>query len=148
MSRINSKVNMSSGRKASHRGLTLVEMMIAVFILAGAVAGIMGVILSARQGADRARNHYTAVNIAKNRTEEAYAFNFNTLQTFNETNITMDYDGTMDPNGDFSRTTTVTNQTTNLIVMIVNVGIRNRRTSQWTGEQEAITSLFANIPSH
>jgi type II secretory pathway pseudopilin PulG len=123
-------------------GLTLVESIVAVCIFGIAIAGICALLVSARELNDRARLHYTAINIAKNRLEKARTLNFSTLSLFQENGTIVDYNGNPDPNGAFRRTTVISNVATNLVEIIITVDIRNRVTLGFTGEQETLRSYL------
>jgi len=123
-------------------GLTLVESIVAVCIFGIAIAGICALVVSARELNDRARLHYTAINIAKNRLEKARTLNFSTLSLFQENGTIVDYNGNPDPNGAFRRTTVISNVATNLVEIIITVDIRNRVTLGFTGEQETLRSYL------
>ena len=123
-------------------GLTLLESIVAVCIFGIAIAGICALVVSARELNDRARLHYTAINIAKNRLEKARTLNFSTLSLFQENGTIVDYNGNPDPNGAFRRTTVISNVATNLVEIIITVDIRNRVTLGFTGEQETLRSYL------
>lgn len=123
-------------------GLTLVESIVAVCIFGIAIAGMCALVVSARELSDRARLHYTAINIAKNRVEKARTLNFSMLDLFQENGVVVDYNGNPDPNGAFKRNTVISNVATNLVEIIVTVDIRNRVTLGFAGENETVRSYL------
>lgn len=129
-------------------GLGLVEVVIALFIFAAMVAGMCGLVLIARESSDRARDHYVAVNLAKNRLERAKSFGFDQLSMFAEDKVRMNSQGVQTPNGDFRRTTIVSNVTPNLTEVRVTVEIRNRETWEFVPGEEDIRSYVANVTEH
>ena len=78
------KLNSCRTHKAKGRcgGFTLVEVMVALFIFGIVVAGMCRLLVVVKETADRARDHYVAVNIGKNRVERARAYEFQHLYLF------------------------------------------------------------------
>ncbi|MCX7591648.1 MAG: prepilin-type N-terminal cleavage/methylation domain-containing protein [Kiritimatiellae bacterium] len=124
-------------------GVSILEVVIALTIFGIAVGAACGLIVGARTLADNARNHYTAINLAKNRLERAGALGFDVLPLFQESGTLVDKNGNIDPNGNFRRTTTVTDVKSNLRELTVHVEIRNRTTLQFDGEAETIKTYHA-----
>ena len=129
----------------AREGLGLIEVIIALFIFGTAVAGMCALVLSVRGASDRSRDHYVAVNLAKNRLERARSFGFGQLSMFAENQVYINSVGTVTPNGDFRRTTVVSNVTPNLAEIRVTVEIRNRDTWSYVPGVEDIRSYVANI---
>lgn len=125
-----------------NRGLTLVESIVGICIFGIAIAGMCALVVSARELSDRARLHYTAINIAKNRLEKARTLNFSMLDLFQENGVVVDYNGNPDPNGAFKRSTVISNVATNLVEIIITVDIRNRVTLGFAGENETLRSYL------
>ena len=126
-------------------GFTIVEMMVAVLVFAICIVGICRLEVVARESNDRARWHYTAVNIAKNRTERARVAQYGELEGFVENNVVVDWQGNPSVNGDYRRTTTVSNTTPTLKEMVVTVEIRNRVTRAFAGMGESVRTYFADL---
>ena len=126
-------------------GMTIVEVVIAVSIFAVCIAGMCALVKTARELSDRARDHYVAINIAKNRLERARTFEFDQLTTFIETDAPVDVSGNdiSESSCQFQRTTTVSDVAVNLKEIQVTVEIRNRVTREFDTESETIKSLFA-----
>ena len=126
-------------------GMTIVEVIIAVAIFSVCMAGMCALVKAAKEMSDQARDHYIAINIAKNQLERARAFDFDQLDEFEETDAPVDVSGN-DVSGDsyqFQRTTDVTNIAVNLKEIQVTVEIRNRISRKFDTESETIKSLFA-----
>ena len=123
-------------------GMTLVEAVVAVLVLSIGLAGACALVVQANKTATMARDHYVAVNIGKNRLERARTFEFDDLYLLEETNVVVDWNGDSDPDGYYRRSTVVTNVSTNLIELIVTTEIRNRKTTDFDGEQEVMRSLY------
>ena len=96
----------------SKRAITLVEIMVSVALmalLAGAVVSLLVQNMKMGQAIDY---NYVAVNIAKSRIDRIRELRrdkgFSNINTAAETNVTVDRDGTPEANGDFRRTTVIT----------------------------------------
>jgi Tfp pilus assembly protein PilV len=126
-------------------GLTLVETIIAILIFAICISGICKLVVITRESSDRARSHYTAINLGKNRLERAKVFPFGQLNDFVENQTVVDGAGTPSANGEFRRTTTVSNVTATLKDVTVRLEIRNRVTRRFEGVSEAIQTYIADF---
>lgn len=102
------------------------------------------VVVKARELADSSRLHYTAVNIARNRIENARSFDFKDLAYLRESSTVVGVKGSPDANGDFRRTTTIVNVTTNLAQVTVAVEIKNRYTTRFDGKNETVSTYLAS----
>ena len=126
-------------------GMTLIEVVIAVFIFGIVMGGACMLVVQCRQGVDNARAHYVAVNIAKNRLEKGRTFGYDQLSVFSEDDVLVDVSGAVDSAGNFRRTTIVSNVTSNLVEMIVTVEIRNKVTRQFSSRKsEVVRTYFAD----
>lgn len=132
-------------RKQTHpqRGVTIVEVVIALAIFGIAVGAACGLVVGARTLSDSARDHYTAINLAKNRLERAGALGYDVLPLFEESNSVVDKNGNPDPNGNFRRSTIVSDVRSNLRELTVIVEIKNRFTLQFDGEAETLKTYHA-----
>ena len=126
-------------------GFTLVETVVSIFILGFCVTGVCALAMSVKTTGDRARQHYTAVNIGKNRTERVRNFQFSDLSTLNESKVRVDPSGTPDTSGDYRRSTTVSLVNTNLKEVVVDVEILNRSKWQFDGDTVTIRTYIANF---
>ena len=125
-------------------GLTLVEVVIAVFLLGMCISGACALVLHTKKLNDVARAHYVAANIARNRLERARTIDFTALSLLAEYDVVVDHNGNPDPNGNYSRSTAVTNVKANLAEVSVTVGIRNRVSGTFKGEDEIVTTFIAD----
>ena len=128
-------------------GMTILEVIIAVSIFSICVVGMCALIQKSRELSDMARDHYIAVNIAKNRLERVRTYDFDQITEFSELEGTpVDVSGNDVSGSDyrFLRFTAVSNVTANLREVNVIVGIRNRVSLTFTGERESVKSLFAD----
>ncbi len=89
-------------------GVTLVEVMMAIFIFVFGIQGLLGVYLQSMQVGKKADYTYTAYNLAKNHIERLKTLNYALLPSSAETSTVINNDGDPDPSGSFIRTTTVT----------------------------------------
>jgi len=126
-------------------GLTLVEAVVALMIFALCIAGFCGASVCFRELSDRARTHYTAVNIAKNRLERAKTAEFSQLHLFEESQTRVDYLGSTDASGDYRRTTSVSNATEGLTEVVVTVEIKDRVTLGFDRESETVGTYIADF---
>ena len=134
--------NPPPGRRS---GVTIVETLMAVMVFAICISGICKLVLITRESSDRARSHYNAVNIGKNRLEKARVFPFTQLDQFAENQVVVDGGGGPSANGEFRRTTAVSNVTASLKELAVTVEIRNRVTRSFGGVSEAVRTYIADF---
>lgn len=123
--------------------MTIIETVVALFIFALCMAGACAVVVKAREVADSSRLHYTAVNLARNRIEQARSFDFKDLPYLRESSTVVGIKGSPDAKGDFRRTTLVSNVTTNLAQVTVTVEIKNRYTTRFDGKNETVSTYLA-----
>lgn len=126
-------------------GTTIVETVVALSIFAVFMAGAGKLLLAHRGIADMAREHYTAVNIAKNRVELARTFSFEALSGFGENDVLTDAFGepTAAGAGNYRRSTSINLVTNNLMELTVNVDIRNHRTWEFDGAHQEVKSFIS-----
>lgn len=126
-------------------GISLVEVIVALLILAISVAGLCRLVVVGRKGTDMGRSHYTAINIAKNRLERVKTFEYAQLALFNESDTVVNTSGVADSLGDYRRTTTVSDVKSNLREVVVTVEIRDRSSRTFDGEEEEVRTYVADI---
>lgn len=144
-------ISTSSGKKAQENdetvkaraGMTLVETVVAIAVLAIFTTGACKLLISHRQMTDMARAHYTAINIAKNRMELIRTFDFGQVDDFIEDQVIVDTSGLPDTAGHYRRTTETSNINSNLLELVVTVDIRNRKTLAFTPAKEELTTYVA-----
>jgi Tfp pilus assembly protein PilV len=123
----------------------MVETIVAIMVFAISIGGICKLVLIARESSDRARSHYTAVNVAKNRLEKARVFPFAQLDQFAENQVVVTGTGNPAADGEFRRTTAVSSLTATLKEMAVTVEIRNRITRRFEGVSETVSTYIADF---
>jgi len=116
---------------------------VALTIFAGFSTGACKLLMSHRKIADMARAHYTAINIAKNRLELVRTFDYGQVDDFLENNVVVDASGVPDAVGNYRRSTTVSNVSSNLLELTVTVDLRNRQTLAFTPAKEQVSTYFA-----
>ena len=131
--------------QSNNEGFTLVEVLISLLIMALAVAGLCSLALTSKQILDTSRDHYVAVNLAKNRIERVKTFSFDELGLFDEAGTLLDDAGAPDPNGSYSRATTVTNITDNMKEVVVTISIKNRKSLKYAPGQQTVRTYIADI---
>jgi len=133
---------------SNKRGVTLVEVLFSALVLAVAVMGILVLFTQTIGIAKRIDYEYKAVNIAKARMERARSAietsGFDSLIELGETETLLDSDGVSDPEGDYKRTTVVTEIDDNRTEFEVTVVYRYR--DEWR-ENDAvkISTLLTDI---
>lgn len=91
----------------SQKGLSLVENMMAVGLFLIGISAVLSVQIQGMSAGKRAAAAYTAYNLAKNHIENLKSFSFADVASASESDIYVDENGTADPNGKYSRSTTV-----------------------------------------
>ena len=128
-------------KRRSVEGMTLTETLVALFVFAIVMAGLSGAVLQVRQMSDRARDHYTAVNLAKSRIEQGRRHGYGDLSLVVETGTVVDKSGLPDSGGRYRRTTTVSWLGDNLAELTVQVKIKDRISLEFGDAQETVQTL-------
>ena len=132
--------------RRSRHGLTLVEVMVSMMLMLMVFTGSYKLITSSARLSKLSRDHYVAVNLAKNRLERARDFQCSDLGYLAEDNLVVDANGAPDPKGQYARTTTVQpDYEPNLTKMTVTVKVRDHQTGQFssgTRNQESMSTMF------
>ncbi len=136
-------LNTRSGH--ARAGMTLIEVTVALTVLAICITGLCALVLTVKQVNDSAREHYTAINLAKNRTERAKLFEFSAVPDFEESGTVIDKNGAPNSQGHYRRVTTVTLVASNLYEIVVDVQIKNRETLAFGPESEEVRTYIANL---
>jgi prepilin-type N-terminal cleavage/methylation domain-containing protein len=142
-------VQNGEGKARRDQGMTLLETMISVLILAIFMLGVAALITQSGKLGDMSRDHYIAVNLCRNRLENANVFTYNTgfesLTTLRETNFVCSDTGAADPDGRFMRSTAVIENylsASNLTEMVVTVAIRDRISLSFSNQSETVQTIF------
>lgn len=124
-------------------GFSIVELMVAVLILALVIAGAYPIVMQGERLQRQARDHYLAICMAKNRLERCRNFDYKDLYLFAESNLVVNAAGSAYAEGGFRRTTVVqTNYAPRLTEIAVTVEIKNRSAAAFQGEKETLKTLF------
>ena len=139
---------MACGR-GSRSGLTILEVVIALSIFMVGSAGICALIVQSKRLSDTARDHYVAVNLAKNRMERARNMQYDTLPFLVESNQYIDVSGAVvqPVEAMFKRKTDVLLTGSNLTEVVITVEIRDRGTWVFSGSKEVVRTYFAEYQS-
>lgn len=136
-------------RKRSKCGASVTEVLVALVLFATFISGAAKVIVAQHRVTDKARAHYTAINIAKNRIEylrNMRRASYDQIESMLETDWQVDQDGVTDSNGKFSRTTEIRSTSVpELLEIRVTVKIRNPDTLEFGSEQEFVRSYMAKL---
>ncbi len=92
---------------AARRGVTYVEILVALLVLAVVMVGGYRIIVAMARLRQSVHNHYSAVVIANNRIERAKNMSFSDLNLLAEDKVPITAAGVPDANGPFTRTTVV-----------------------------------------
>ena len=132
--------------KASKRcGFTLIEVVIAIMILAMCLGGLCHLFVNGYQLSEMSRSHYIAINIAKNKIERAKTLGYTDLALLSATDGPVNSSGATDAEGFFYVTTLVQPAGSNLMEIVVVVGIKSRLHLDFIGEQEEARTYIADI---
>ena len=126
-------------------GFTLAEVVVAISIMGLCLGGLCALAVTTREVADRARRHWVASNIGKNRLELARSCDLKEIATLAESQVLVGETGLADASGDYRRTTAVTPLSVELVQMTVTTEIRNRVTRAFDGEGEVVTTDIADF---
>ena len=127
-------------------GFTLIEVVIAIMILAMCIGGLCQLFVNVHQLSEMSRSHYIAINIAKNKIERAKTLGYTDLYLLSENDGIVNSSGASDdPNGFFKVSTLVRPAGSNLMEIVVTVGIKSRIHLDFRGEQEEARTYMADI---
>ena len=131
--------------KRGESGMTILEVVIALSIFMVASAGICALIVQSKHLSDSSRDHYVAVNLAKNRMERARNMQCSLLPLLTESNQYVDVSGGLvaPDQATYRRSTRVSNVGSNLVEVIVSVDIRDRGTWLFVaGNKEEVRTYY------
>jgi prepilin-type N-terminal cleavage/methylation domain-containing protein len=136
---MNKALQTASGKS----GFTLIEVVVSAVLLTMVMAGTYKIITATASLNRVVRNHYVAVNLAKNRLERARNFPYADLSLLTESKVVVDDNGVPTTSGRFRRTTAInTNYAPEVTQIMVTVDIMNLRSGAFSGESESAASLF------
>jgi len=123
-------------------GTTIVEAMVAIMILGGTIGGACHLTVLAKRLCDQSREHYQAINIARNHLERVRVMGYDQLSRCGETSVRLDEQGVEDSNGRFRRSTAVTTVSADVKQVSVTVAVMNRISLAFDGGSEEISTLL------
>jgi hypothetical protein len=101
--------------------------------------------VASKELSDRARFHYQAVNIAKNRIERLKVIDYDQLEHSSESYVRVDCAGTPKRNGKFRRTTMISDVNSSVRQVHVVVDILDRQDLRFAGEKEEMKSCLTRF---
>lgn len=119
------------------------ELLVAITILVIVIIGLCGLILQGRELSALARARYKATVLARNQIERARNTDFDLIPGLAESELVINGLGEADADGNFRRTTTVTNLSSNLLEIYVRVDLKSRRTLDFTVPGETLQTYIA-----
>ena len=135
--------------RKNQQGSTIVETIVALVIFAIFITGATRVIMAHRQVSDKARAHYTAINIAKNQIEQVRntleTSDFSQLRNKEERSPGIQVDSKGEPSdvGKFMRVTEINKINDDLAEIVVTVQILNRTKLTFGTENSHLKSYLS-----
>jgi Tfp pilus assembly protein PilV len=136
---------MQNTRAHGKSGFSLVEAVIASFVLALVATGGFLLVSQTYWAISSARDHYIAGAMALSTLERARNVNYSNLPLMSETNVVVNEQGLVDPEaGYYRRTVTVTQNDpeAGLTHIVVTIDLRNRKTGNFDYRNESMSSLY------
>ena len=127
--------------------MTLIELLVAMSVLAIFTIGAAKMITMITRNTDTARQHYQAINLAKDRVERARTLPFSTIEELTEgaPGTRIDNMGYTDQYGLFQRQTAINTVTNGLKEITVSVWLLNRKTHRFDGIPQTLQSYIADM---
>lgn len=140
---------MSSGgemlKKRNKQGVTVVEALLAVSLLAVAAAGSVKLVVATRQLADSVTDKHKATQVIRNQIERIDMSSFDDLDMWTVNEQMIDETGAPNSEGRFRLTTEVTHPYTNLTQVVIRVDTQNRKTLDFNLTGKEITMFISDI---
>lgn len=131
-------------KKGGMRGVSVVEVLVALTLVAILLAGIYPLITQSHFSMRRGRDHYLAVSIGLATLEMARKHDYSLLPRMAEAQRLINDQGNYDSGGRFRRTIIVRPNTplAGLTEMEVRIDIRDRRSGAFEGAAETLSMLY------
>jgi Tfp pilus assembly protein PilV len=137
---------MQNTRARDKSGFSLIEAVIASFVLALVATGGFLLVSQTYWAISSARDHYIAGAMALSTLERARNVNYSNLPLMSETNVIVNEQGLVDTSaGYYRRTVTVTEiepEPHPLTRIEVQIDLRNRKTGNFDYRNESMSSLY------
>jgi hypothetical protein len=136
---------MQNTRAHGKAGFSLIEAVIASFVLALVATGGFLLVSQTYWAISSARDHYIAGAMALSTLERARNVNYSNLPLMTETNVVVNEQGLVDPEeGYYRRSVTVTpnDPEAGLTHIVVTIDLRNRKTGNFDYRNESMSSLY------
>ena len=145
MNRAKSKKTLTNSK-----GISLTEVLFSAVITSIAITGILSVFVQTASIEKVINLQYTAMNIAKDRLEQAKTLKtkggFASLITLTEEDAVVDSSGTRDDIGNFKRTTLVNPYKSNSKLIRIDVSVFYKYKGEWKNNAAiAVVSVIADI---
>jgi prepilin-type N-terminal cleavage/methylation domain-containing protein len=114
--------NSSTGRQ----GFTLVETMVASFIVAVTLSSFMALSMASFREMHLARDYYRAIGLSRNRVERLLVMDYDSILVASEESHRIDVFGNSTIDGAFRRETAVTTVTNDLLEIAVTISFPDR----------------------
>lgn len=115
----------------SKSGITLIETLVALIILASGLAGAATLIVHSMKLSDLSSEKNIALAMARNRFERMSMSDFNDLPSWSINNMVCDQRGNPNSEGNYRLSTIVTHPLTNLTEIVVQVSVRNHQSLEF-----------------
>ncbi len=137
----------TTNKTTQKSGITIVEAMVGITILAIGIAGASRLAATTSRLADLASDKQTAVQLAKNRIERMAHVPFAQLSQWAVEDMIIDSTGQPDLDGKFKLSTAITYpaSTTNLAEIAIDVWTRNRNTRDFDLPPETINTYLSSM---
>lgn len=133
---------MKSGKR---EGVTVIEALLAVSLVAVAATVSAKLVVEARQLADVVTDKHKATQLIRNQIERIDMSSFDDLNMWAVNEQVIDEMGTPSLDGRFRMTTTVTNLYTNLTQVVIRVDTQSRKTLEFGSAGQEITMFISDI---
>jgi prepilin-type N-terminal cleavage/methylation domain-containing protein len=129
------------------KGMTLVEVVVSVVILAVVVVSIVAALTQSSVSSRRLDMIYTANNLAKKHMDELKRFGFSdVVENAAETDLSINADGDFDSDGDYLRTTEITeNYDGNSYLAKVKISVDRVVDGAASGHPVVVETLFVDL---
>lgn len=132
-------------KKRNRQGVTVIEALLAVSLVAVAAAGSAKLVVATRQLADAVTDKHKATQLIRNQIERIDMSSFDDLDMWAVNAQVIDETGAPSLDGRFRLTTTVTHPYTNLTQVVIRVDTQSRKTLDFGSAGQEITMFVSDI---
>ena len=131
-------------KKLNKRGMTIIETIIALAILAITVTGACRILVATWRLADRATDQRIATQILQNRIEKLQLSEFDDLDMWAVDKLVVDDIGQPDVSGHYRLSTSIEHTYTNMVKITVGVEVLNRKTLEFTAGGDKLSIYLSD----